>query len=211
MNRRQIILSTIISGAAILLSYLQVIPFTLIETLGFITGAITVWLTVKENIWCWPIGIANNIFFIILFYHSRLFADMGLQVIYIVLSVLGWYWWLRGGKNNSTLSVSRISVPHALVLGVITILATIGMRAYLVSIHDAAPLMDAITTILSLVAQYLLTRKYLENWYVWMTADIIYIYLYFVRELYLTGILYILFFTMCILGLKAWKASLVKK
>ena len=210
MTRNQIIISSIIAGVAIILAFLQLIPFTLIETLGFVTGAFTVWLTVKENIWCWPIGIANNIFFIILFYNSRLFADMGLQVIYIVLSVLGWYWWLRGGKNNSTLRISRISFPHALILGGITILGTYFMREYLISINDAAPLMDAVTTVLSLIAQYLLTRKYLENWYVWMIADSIYIYLYFVRELYLTGILYILFFTMCIIGLKAWKQSAQK-
>jgi nicotinamide mononucleotide transporter len=214
-NNKKDLLTWIIAGTVsfviLLFSYLKLLPITLVETLGFITGAATVWLTVKQNIWCWPIGIANNIFFIILFFNARLFADMSLQVIYIVLSLLGWYWWLKGGKNNTVLRVSRISLRHALVLLSIIVIATYAMEQYLTSINDASPLFDGLTTVLSLVAQYLLTRKYLENWFVWMSADIIYIWLYFVRDLYLTGVLYMIFFLMCIAGYKAWNASLKER
>lgn len=210
MIHRQFLLWSSIAGTALLLTILKIIPFTVIETLGFITGAATVWLTVRQNIWCWPIGIANNIFFIFLFFSSRLYADMGLQVIYIGLSALGWYWWVRGGKNKTQLTVSRISLRHGLLLLFATIIGTYVMKEYLESINDAAPFLDALTTVLSLVAQYLLTRKFLENWYVWMTADILYIYLYITRELYLTGILYILFFIMCIIGMTAWRQSMQK-
>ena len=70
------------------------LPLDVTEVLGFVTGAWCVWLTVKQNIWNWPIGIANDAFFLVLFLRAHLFADAGLQVIYIVLGVFGWYWWL---------------------------------------------------------------------------------------------------------------------
>src|SRR5262249_46040103 len=154
------------------------------EILGFVTGAITVWLTVKENIWNWPIGIANNVFFIVLFLQAGLYADTGLQVVYIVLGVLGWYWWLHGGGQRAELRVSHVGVPLALVLMGTTVVATYGMTLFLTSIDDSAPFLDTFTTVLSLVAQLLLTKKYIENWYVWIGADVIYVGLYIWKDLH---------------------------
>src|SRR3954453_5767037 len=107
-----------IVASAVLLAgaLLNVFPYSLTEALGFITGAICVWLTVKQNIWNWPIGIANNVFYIVLFFEARLFADMSLQIVYVVLGALGWYWWLRGGENRTRLLVSKTNLPHAAVL-----------------------------------------------------------------------------------------------
>jgi nicotinamide mononucleotide transporter len=81
------------SVTLILLSHFSVIPSTMIEVVGFLTGALCVYLLVKQNIWNWPIGIINAVMYIVLFYQARLFADMGLQVVYVVLGMLGWYWW----------------------------------------------------------------------------------------------------------------------
>lgn len=204
-------LALMICGAAALLlgAWSGVLPLGLTETLGFVTGAIGVWLTVKQNIWNWPIGIANSAFFVVLFFNARLFADMGLQVIYIVLGFLGWYWWLRGGTNRTTLHVSHASPLTLLALAVLAAGATAGLTVFLRSIGDAAPFLDALTTVLSLVAQYMLTRKLIENWYVWMGADIIYIGLYGSRGLYLTAALYALFLVLCVMGLRGWRGSLV--
>jgi nicotinamide mononucleotide transporter len=185
----------------------QWLPMTLTEVLGFITGAACVWLTVKENVWNWPVGIANSVFFIILFFNARLFADMALQVVYVVLGFLGWYWWLRGGKNKTELPISRASFARLAVLAASVAAGTWGLTLYLRSINDAAPFLDALTTTLSLAAQFLLTRKHIENWLVWITADVIYIGLYAYKSLYLTSILYIIFLTMCVIGLRAWRAT----
>jgi nicotinamide mononucleotide transporter len=184
------------------------LPFDVTEALGFVTGGWAVWLTVKENIWNWPIGIANSGFYLVVFLQSRLYADMTLQVIYIVLGALGWYWWLRGIDGRSRLRVSRIGPTHALVLGAMLVAGSYGMMLFLRSVDDAAPFWDAATTTLSLIAQYMLTRKLFENWLVWITADLIYIGLYLSRHLVLTALLYAVFLAMCTAGLVQWRRSM---
>lgn len=206
-NRIFFILFTIGSIALLAGSWWRIIPFSLTEDLGFITGALTVWLTVIENIWNFPIGIANDVFFCILFWQASLFADMGLQVLYILLGFQGWYLWLRGGKNQTALKVSSISVRELLILAFITVVATAGITIYLQHIQDSAPFWDALTTVLSIMAQYMLNKKFIENWYVWMLADLIYIPLYAYEHLYLTGVVYVLFLIMCVMGVKAWRES----
>lgn len=200
---------TALSLVLIGLTWRGLIPTTYVEVAGFLSGALCVWLIVKQNIWNWPLGIVNALAYIFLFYSAGLYADMALQVMYIILGFLGWYWWLRGGKNHSKLHVQRISWRHSLVLLTIGAVAFTIMHAYLVKIGDSAPVLDALTTVMSLIAQYMLTRKFVENWVVWIAADVIYIGLYISRELYLTGVLYAVFLSMCIVGLITWRQSLV--
>jgi nicotinamide mononucleotide transporter len=207
MKRLELIVAFGASAVLLVGSLFQILPLNLTEVLGFITGAICVWLTVKQNIWNWPIGLASNFFYIILFFEAKLYADMSLQLVYIVLGVLGWYWWLHGGLNRTRLLVSRVSPLTTGILVIITIIATAGMTLFLQSTNDSAPFLDALTTVLSLVAQYMLTRKLLENWYVWITVDIIYIGLYAYKELYLTSFLYAVFLSMCLVGLWQWRKA----
>jgi nicotinamide mononucleotide transporter len=91
-----------------ILSIKHLIPTSLTEVFGFISGALCVWLTVKEHILNWLIGIINSIFFLILFFHARLFASMLLQIVYIILGFLGWYWWLKGGEYKTNLTVTKL-------------------------------------------------------------------------------------------------------
>ena len=184
------------------------LPLEPIEAAGFVSGLATVWLTVRQNIWTWPTAIANELLFIVLFWGARLYADSALQVVYLALSAYGWYWWLHGGRNSGRLVVSNISTRDALILGAIGLTCTAALTVVLQAVDDAAPFLDAVTTILSLIAQYMLTRKYLQNWYVWITADVIYIYLYVSRGLPLTAVLYCLFLLMCVVGVREWRRSL---
>lgn len=201
------LIGTIISAVLTLGSWQGWLPMQLTEVFGFITGAICVWLVVKDNIWNWPVGIVNNAFYVVLFWNAQLYADMALQIVYIVLGFLGWYWWLKGGKNKTELPIGNIKPAEMIALSAITIVCTYGMTLYLQSISDAAPFLDALTTVASLVAQYMLTKKYLQNWYVWIAVDVIYIGLYFYKGLSLTAILYAIFLTMCLVGLKAWRKN----
>lgn len=189
------------------LAYLKIIPTTLVEVLGFLSGALCVWLLVKQNIWNWPIGILNAVMFIVLFYQAKLYADMALQFMYVILGFLGWYWWLKGGINKTKLAVQRTNLKQGIALVAIGTIATYFLYLYLTKIGDSAPLLDALTTVLSLVAQYMLTRKLIENWIVWIAADVIYIGLYASRQLYLTSILYAFFLSLCIAGALQWQKS----
>ena len=178
-----------------------------IEIAGFVTGALAVWLAVRQNPWNWPAGVANAVCFLILFWEARLYGDMALQVLFMAICLLGWYRWLFGGAGHSRLRVTRITTKGALAYAVAGVAATAVFTPYLRSVGDASPLLDALTTVLSVEAQYLMTRKVIEHWLIWMAADVIYIWLYAERGLYLTSILYVAFFAMCVVGWRDWKAD----
>jgi nicotinamide mononucleotide transporter len=132
---------------------------------------------------------------------------MGLQVVYFALAIYGWANWLRGGTGGTALPISRTLRWEWMTLFVFVIAGTIGLRAVLIAAGGAAPLWDALTTALSLAAQYLLCRKRLENWFFWIAADIVYIPLYVSRSLPLTAILYAVFLVMCFAGLRSWRRT----
>jgi nicotinamide mononucleotide transporter len=180
------------------------------EAWGSVTGGICVWLVVREHLWNWPVGLASNVFFFVLFLRGRLYADMSLQIIYLGLGVYGWLNWIFGGKNHSALKISRTTRIEWISLAAAIPICTLGMREILIRVNDAAPLGDALTTVLSLAAQYLLCRKRFENWWFWIAADVIYIPLYMVRKLPLTAVLYAVFLAMCLIGIREWSRSLKK-
>ena len=207
MKRWEIALVIALSAALVAGTVAGWLPLDLTEVFGFVTGGICVWLVVRQHILNWPLGLANNAVFIVLFLQARLFADMGLQLVYVVLGVLGWYWWLHGGEQRTQLNVARATPTTLLVLAALVASGSGGLTLFLRSVGDAAPFLDALTTALSLAAQYLLTRKLIENWYVWIIADIIYVGLYIAKGLPLTAALYALFLGLCILGLREWQRS----
>ena len=103
----EVVLMTVGSAGLLLAAGLGWWPLSMTEALGFATGGTCVWLCVREHIWNWPLGLANNLVFFVLFWHSRLFADMGLQLVYFAFGVYGWWNWLRGGGRHGALRISR--------------------------------------------------------------------------------------------------------
>lgn len=185
-------------------------PWT--ELFGFITGAACVWLQVKENVWNWPAGIANNIFYIVVFRRSGLYADSLLQWFYIGISIYGWWNWLRGGAAHSRLKISRTSRAGTLIYGMLTVSGVLILYELLRHYSNSTvPLWDGLTTAMSLTAQYMLTRKVIENWWWWIAVDVIYIALYAYKRLLLTSLLYAIFLGMCIVGLRQWQRMLAAR
>ncbi|MCF2530940.1 nicotinamide riboside transporter PnuC [Yinghuangia soli] len=185
-------------------------PFSWVEVLGFGSGALCVWLVARQHIANWPIGIANNIFFILLFTDAALYADAGLQVVFIVLAVFGWRAWLRGGGpgTSDALAVRRTTRTEWLWLAAAGAAGTAGIAILLDRATDSqVPFWDALTTALSLVATYGQCRKLVESWWIWIAADIVYIPLYAYKELYLTSILYAGFLALCVVGLRNWQRA----
>ena len=195
----------IVSTFVLVSSYRAWWPITVTEAWGFVTGGICVWLVVREHVWNWPVGLANNVFFFVLFLQGRLYADMGLQVVYLGLGIYGWLNWLYGGQERSPLHITRTTKTEWFWLAVTLPSGIVILREILLAVNGAAPLWDAVTTILSLAAQYLLCRKRLENWIFWMAADIIYVPLYLSRALPLTAVLYGVFLVMCVVGACDWR------
>jgi nicotinamide mononucleotide transporter len=207
MRVAAVALGTAVSVVLVTLSAAHRVPLALTEVLGFVTGAWCVWLLVEENIWNWPIGIANNAFYVVVFWRARLFADMSLQIVYIVLSIIGWYLWLHGGAGHGRLTVRRTRWREGAIIAVAVVVITVAGTAFLRTVRDSAPFLDSLTTSISLAAQYMLTRKLIENWHLWIAVDVIYVGLYASRALPLTAVLYAIFLTMCIVGLLEWRRS----
>jgi nicotinamide mononucleotide transporter len=178
------------------------------EILGFVTGAACVWLAVRQNVWTFPVGLANNVVFLVLFTGTGLYANAGLQVVYLVLGALGWYWWLRGGTDRGRLVVHR--TPRA--AWVVGLAAAAVSTAVLVAVlttwtDSAVPFWDALTTSSSLLAQTMLGRKWIGNWWVWIATDVVLVGLYASQGLWLTAALYVGFVAMCVQGLREWSAA----
>lgn len=207
LNLREAIAMPALSALVLAASYFNWWSISVTEAWGFATGGVCVWLVVREHLWNWPIGIANNVFFFVLFLRGRLYADMGLQVVYFALGAYGWLNWIYGGKNRTELPISRTTVREWAVLAAAIPLGTWGLRELLLLANGAAPFWDSLTTVISLAAQYLLCRKRLENWLLWIAADLIYVPLYLSRGLPLTALLYGLFLAMCVIGLREWRRT----
>jgi nicotinamide mononucleotide transporter len=184
-------------------------PTTWGEVLGFATGAWCVRLVVRRSIWNWPVGIANNVFFLALFLNAGLYADSVLQVVFFTLGLYGWWAWLHGGVSRTPLATSRLTGRQWPVVLTVTFAATIVIATMLARwTPSTVPWADAVTTVLSLVAVWAQARRKLESWWFWIAADLVYVPLYQYKGLTLTAILYLGFLALCVTGLRAWSRDL---
>lgn len=182
-----------------------------IEIIATISGLACVILTIRQNIWCWPTGLLMVCLYIVIFYQAKLYSDMGLQAVYVGLQVYGWHQWLHGGPKKSKLAVRAIGPPRFAVWCVAGALLTAGLGFTMQRYTDASlPYWDATTTVLSLIAQYLMARKVLESWLLWITVDVLSIGIYTVKDLHPTAVLYGVFLVLATLGFFAWKKDLTQ-
>ncbi|BCN58380.1 nicotinamide riboside transporter PnuC [Prescottella equi] len=182
-------------------------PTSWAEVLGFVTGAWCVWLVGRQSVWNWPIGIANNLVWILLFATAGLFADSALQVVYIALAVWGWRNWVQG-RAGETLAVTGTTGTEWVWLAGAGIAGTGALMLLLnTATSSTVPFWDAVTTVLSLLATWGQATKRWESWLLWIAADLIYIPLYLHKGLTLTALLYAGFLLLCVRGLLAWRRS----
>lgn len=178
------------------------------ELFGFITGVLNVWLVTRENIWSWPLGVLNAVFYMVVFARTGLYSDTGLQVVYFVLSLYGWYHWLRGGPQHEAVVVTRTPTRLWIILTVIAVVTWFTLSSITKRLPGAAmPHLDAALVATSLVAQWMMTRKLLENWLLWIAVDVVYIGLFVNRHLPLTAVLYTVFLGLATLGYFQWRRS----
>ena len=185
-----------------------------IELCGAVLGLLYIFLEIKEKVWMWPVGIATSGFYIFVFFSAKFYADMSLQFYYVGVSIYGFYVWKYGGSKNNQkteLAITRIKLKLAIILTVISIALT-AISGYLLDTYTDSPVpyWDALTTVLSIIGTWMIARKILEHWFVWIVNNAICVCLYHHKDLDLTKYLFLVYLTLAIIGLFEWQKSYKK-
>ena len=182
-----------------------------IEIFGVVTGILYVILEVRQNRLLWPLGLVTSAAYVYIFFSGKFYADMSLQFYYVLISIYGWYYWSRGGTKQvkGELPVVRISRMQLLILSVTFALSWAGIYLLLDRYTDSnVPVGDSFTTALAIVATWMLTRKIIEQWFLWIIANIVSMALYLYKGLYPTVVLYAVYTGMAVYGYLEWKRSM---
>lgn len=183
-------------------------PVTWLELLAFVLAVAMVVCNIRVIPWGWPLAIASSLLYFLLFWQSRLYGDAGLQIFFATMAAWGWWQWLRGTTaQGRTLTVRRLPVQGRWLALAIALAAWPALGLFLDRYTDTdVPYWDAFPTALSVVGQYLLGRKYVENWPTWVVVNVAGVSLFAYKGLWLTVVLYTLFVAMSFAGWRAWRA-----
>jgi nicotinamide mononucleotide transporter len=181
---------------------------TPLELVSFALAVLTVWLNIRQNLWAWLFSILSSLLYAAVFADARLYGDAGLQFVFVAVSVWGWSQWLRGGEDHRPLQVSRLAARGWTAMAMSWLAGWLLLSWFLQRYTDTdVPHMDGFLTAGSLAGQFLLSRKKLENWLVWIAVDVLYVGLYLYKHLTLTAILYALFVLMAAAGWRSWRRA----
>lgn len=190
-------------------------PVSYIELIGTLFGLYSVYFASRANILTWATGIVNEIFLFILFFQVQLYADMFLQLYFLVVTIYGWYNWKT---NNAEKINSKINFKNKLLIAATIIILTTIFGFLFLNIHlylpnyfkikAAFPIIDSFIMILSIVATILLAKKKIENWYLWIAVDIVCVGLYFKKGIYFLSLEYLIFLGLSLYGLYNWRKQL---
>ena len=176
--------------------------WSIIESAAVFFSVLYVILAVKENIWCWGAAAISVTLYIYICYSAQLYPETGLQLFYLIMAIYGYLQW---NKNDSTLNIQQWTTTKHLLILLLGALLTFLMGFYFTIYTNAAmPLVDSFTTVFSVFATYMVTKKVLGNWLYWIVIDIVSVYLYFSRDLHLTSLLFIMYTVIAIFGYFSW-------
>ncbi len=179
---------------------------SILETIGVVTGMLCVYLAAKNKILSWPMAIISVAIYMVIFWEAKLYADMGLQLYFMITNVYGWYFWSQKSTAVSRVKVSYMTKREVqLSVGAI-VLFTVLLGTLLKHETDASfPFTDSFCTACSLVAQFFLARKVIQNWLIWMFVDGIYVVVYTYKGLDLTAMMYALYIYIAFVGYMDWR------
>lgn len=176
------------------------------EVFGVISGILCVYLAAKNNIWSWPFAIISVLIYTLIFFEEKLYADAGLQIYFLGTNIYGWYFWSRklGAENKNPIMFASKKVIILSIGGILIFTFLLG--TFLFKSTDASfPYIDSFCTACSLVAQFFLARKIIENWLIWIFVDLIYVGVYIMKDLHLTAGMYALYILIAAMGYINWK------
>ena len=181
-----------------------------VEIFGVITGLLFLYFEIKENYLMWPLGLISSALYFVIFYNSKFYADMSLQIYYVVISLYGWYFWTKGGKTDKKedVQISKLNLKQAIMYLIISAILFYFYSNILVKYTDSPlPYWDSFTTALSIVATFMLTRKIIEQWLIWIVVDAVSLGLYIYKGLYPTALLFAVYTVLAIVGYLQWRKS----
>ncbi len=182
-----------------------------VEVLGAILGFVYIILSIEQRIWTWPVGLLTSALYVYVFFVSKFYADMALQVYYIAVSIYGWYHWLKGSpekKDHLPVIVTPRKQWWWLIAAsvVLFLLIVFVLKNYT---DSPVPVGDSLTTALSLVATWMLARKYIEHWLIWIFVDFLSAILYALKSMWPTVILFVIYTVMAVLGYFQWRKAMM--
>jgi len=180
------------------------------ELIAAIAGILGVWLTAKQNILCWPVSLINVIFSVIVFFVAKLYAAVILQFFYFYITIYGWYKWHKGEENKAPLAVRKLKHKQRLFIPLFLLIGTSIVGVILDFYTDASlPYLDSFTTVGGIISTYMMARKIIEHWIVWIFLDTVSVSIYIYKGLYAFSLLYFIYCLMAIYGYFQWKKTII--
>jgi nicotinamide mononucleotide transporter len=181
-------------------------PVTRLELGAFVIALWMVFANMRVQLIAWPLAIVSSLAYMVLFAHSRLYGEAGLQVLFVLVAGWGWWQWKFGRQaDGQALRVRRIDARTGLIVAAAAFAAwpLLGLALHRFTDTDV-PFFDALPTAASIAGQWLLGKKYIENWPVWLGVNIVSVALFAYKGLWLTVVLYALFAVLSVIGWRAW-------
>ena len=181
------------------------------ETVGFLFGILWIWFLIQESPWCWPAGIVSSSVYVVFLIQSKIYGDAALNFLYVVLGILGWYWWQKGTRADSPLEIGKAG---PLLLAPLLVLAAIGtllLYPHFKAAGSDVAVADAMLFCSALAAQFLQTRKRIENWPIWIVVDFAYVAVFIHKGYIPTAILTGVYGLLAIQGWIEWRRRLANR
>src|SRR5579863_10218416 len=177
------------------------------EIAGFLTTVFGIWLTTKRSMLCWPITLAADVFYLVVFYRAQLLSDALLQIFFIAFTLYGWWHWWRGYRAEGEVRVAPLAIPSLLIALAAGVAGSFVLGELAKRLHAALPFLDATLTSFSLVASWWQARKHTANWWLWIVVNVVYIGEYLYKDLRPTALLYAGLAALAALGLRDWRRA----
>ena len=179
-----------------------------VESVAVVFGILAVWLNGRQNPLGWATGLINVGLYTVIFFRGQLFALMALQVVFATISIYGWYQWVRGGERHDGRSVTRTPAPVGATVALGSLVGTAGLGWALGRYTgDQQPYLDAGISVVSMAAQWMMARKYLETWWIWIGANLVAVPFFLYRGEYPTAVQYGVFLGLAVSGLIQWRRT----
>ncbi|HEY2857670.1 MAG TPA: nicotinamide riboside transporter PnuC [Terracidiphilus sp.] len=178
-----------------------------LELSGAVTTCVGIWLTARRNLLCWPITLAADVLYLLVFYHTMLLSDALLQGFFVAFTLYGWWHWSRGVREEGEVRVAPLTVLPAAMAIMAGVAGALALGAITTRLHAALPYLDGSLASFSLVASWWGARKHILSWWAWIAIDVLYVGEYIYKALWVTAVVYAVLVVLAVIGLREWRRA----